>query len=147
MTKKIKELKDKDLKDLFAATDTIPNHTKKEAKASASSGSAKTKKRPLPQPPPPVLHPVKPEVVLPRRKNITKMAADITVATITEITTEVAVTVIRLIRITTNRNDVIVKCILMEVLMVFLVQRPPKWPRPRSSPMSLASPMTTVAGS
>merc|ERR1712062_800455 len=36
MTKKIKELKDKDLKDLFAATDTIPNHTKKEAKASAS---------------------------------------------------------------------------------------------------------------
>ena len=40
MTKKIKELKDKDLKDLFAATDTIPNHTKKEAKASASEKKA-----------------------------------------------------------------------------------------------------------
>ena len=44
MSKKIKELKDKDLKDLFAATDTIPNHTKKEAKASASSGSSKDRK-------------------------------------------------------------------------------------------------------
>ena len=32
MNKKIKEMKDKDLKDLFAATDTIPNHVKKEPK-------------------------------------------------------------------------------------------------------------------
>merc|ERR1712141_51659 len=48
MTKKIKEMKDKDLKDLFAATDTIPNHTKKEAKATTNrkpSEGSETKKK------------------------------------------------------------------------------------------------------
>ena len=45
VSKKIKEMKDKDLKDLFAATDTIPNHVKKEAKTHRKSSSESSEKK------------------------------------------------------------------------------------------------------